>query len=112
MIHEMRLDNEAFIKVKSGTKTVELRLLDEKRKAVHIGDVITFENRKDHEKIDVKVTDLFTSKDFKEIYEKYSMESLGYAEDEKASYKDMNKFYSEEEIQKYGAVAISIKKVN
>ena len=32
MIHEMRLDNEAFIKVKSGTKTVELRLLDEKRK--------------------------------------------------------------------------------
>ena len=40
------------------------------------------------------------------------MESLGYDEDEKASYKDMNKFYSEEEIQKYGAVAISIKKVN
>lgn len=112
MIHEMRLDNEAFIKVKSGTKTVELRLLDEKRKAVHIGDIITFENRIDHEKIDVKVTDLFTSKDFKEIYEKYSMESLGYDEDEKVSDKDMNEFYSEEEIQKYGAVAISIKKVN
>ena len=32
MIHEMRLNNEPFIKVKEGIKTVELRLLEEKRK--------------------------------------------------------------------------------
>lgn len=33
MIHEMRLNNEPFNKIKEGTKTVELRLLDEKKKS-------------------------------------------------------------------------------
>ena len=45
MIHEMRLNNEPFNKIKEGTKTVELRLLDEKRKALRVGDKIIFTNR-------------------------------------------------------------------
>ena len=40
MIHEMRLNNEPFNKIKEGTKTVELRLLDEKRKTLRVGDKI------------------------------------------------------------------------
>ena len=53
MIHEMRLNNEPFNKIKEGTKTVELRLLDEKRKALRVGDKIIFTNRANNEKIDV-----------------------------------------------------------
>jgi len=34
MIYEMRLHNEPFQKIKSGTKTVELRLYDEKRRQI------------------------------------------------------------------------------
>ena len=44
MIHEMRLNNEPFNKIKEGTKTVELRLLDEKRKTLRVGDKIIFTN--------------------------------------------------------------------
>ncbi|UKI28983.1 MAG: DUF3850 domain-containing protein [Clostridium sp.] len=51
MIHEMRLNNEPFNKIKEGTKTVELRLLDEKRKkTLRVGDKIIFTNRTNNEK--------------------------------------------------------------
>ena len=56
MIHEMRLNNEPFNKIKEGTKTVELRLLDEKRKTLRVGDKIIFTNRANNEKIDVLKT--------------------------------------------------------
>lgn len=31
-MHEMRLHNEPFVLIKNGTKTIELRLNDEKRR--------------------------------------------------------------------------------
>lgn len=34
MKYEMRLHNEPFIKIKNGTKTIELRLNDEKKTIV------------------------------------------------------------------------------
>lgn len=69
MIHEMRLNNEPFNKIKEGTKTVELRLLDEKRKTLRVGDKIIFTNRTNNEKIDVVITNLFKADSFEPIYE-------------------------------------------
>lgn len=111
MIHEMRLNNEPFIKVKEGTKTVELRLLDEKRKALRVGDKIIFTNRANNEKIDVLVTNLFKADSFEPIYEKYSKVSMGYNEEDDAKPEDMEEYYSKEEIKKYGCIAIEIEKV-
>ena len=111
MIHEMRLDNEPFNKVKEGTKTVELRLLDEKRKTLRIGDKIVFINRETNEKIDVVITGLFKADNFGPIYEKYSKVSMGYNEDDDAKPEDMEEYYSKEEIKKYGCIAIEIEKV-
>lgn len=111
MIHEMRLNNEPFIKVKEGTKTVELRLLDEKRKALSVGDKIIFTNRANNEKIDVLVTNLFKADSFEPIYEKYSKVSMGYNEEAAAKPEDMEEYYSKEEIKKYGCIAIEIEKV-
>ncbi len=39
---EMHLADEPFEKIKSGEKTVEIRLYDEKRKAIKIGNGIVF----------------------------------------------------------------------
>lgn len=111
MIHEMRLNNEPFIKVKEGTKTVELRLLDEKRKTLRIGDKIVFTNRETNEKIDVVITGLFKVDSFGPIYKKYSKVSMGYNEDDDAKPEDMEEYYSKEEIKKYGCIAIEIEKV-
>ena len=43
MKHNMRLKKEPFEKICAKKKTVELRLLDEKRKKVNVGDTIEFE---------------------------------------------------------------------
>ena len=111
MIHEMRLNNEPFNKIKEGTKTVELRLLDEKRKALRVGDKIIFTNRANNEKIDVLVTNLFKADSFEPIYEKYSKVAMGYNEENDAKPEDMEEYYSKEEIKKYGCIAIEIEKV-
>lgn len=111
MIHEMRLNNEPFNKIKEGTKTVELRLLDEKRKALRVGDKIIFTNRANNEKIDVVITNLFKADSFEPIYEKYSKVAMGYNEEDDAKSEDMEEYYSKEEIKKYGCIAIEIEKV-
>ena len=111
MIHEMRLNNEPFNKIKEGTKTVELRLLDEKRKALRVGDKIIFTNRANNEKIDVVITNLFKADSFEPIYEKYSKVAMGYNEEDDAKPEDMEEYYSKEEIKKYGCIAIEIEKV-
>ena len=43
MIHNMRLHNEPFELIKNGTKTIELRLNDEKRSVIKENDIILFE---------------------------------------------------------------------
>jgi ASC-1-like (ASCH) protein len=50
MKHEMKLNVEPFNKIKSGKKTIELRLNDEKRQLVKIKDLIEFTNRETEKK--------------------------------------------------------------
>ena len=44
MIHKMNLWNDSFNKIKDKTKTIEMRLYDEKRKLVKVGHFINFKN--------------------------------------------------------------------
>ena len=44
MIYKMKLYSDSFEKIKFGSKTIEMRLNDEKRKAIKIGDFIEFTN--------------------------------------------------------------------
>ncbi len=56
MIHEMNLNDTPFKRIKKGTKTIELRLNDEKRQLLHIKDYIEFTNRSTLEKMLVEIT--------------------------------------------------------
>ena len=42
MIHNMKLNESPFERIKNGTKTIEFRLYDEKRRQIKIGDKIVF----------------------------------------------------------------------
>ena len=44
MKHEMKLNDSPFNKIKNGTKTMELRLYDEKRRRLREKDYIEFTN--------------------------------------------------------------------
>ena len=104
----MHLDNYYFEKIKNGTKTIEVRLNDEKRRELKVGDIITFDNRKTNEKLDVRVKKLHIYKNFEELYKHHDKISLGYEEEDVASPSDMRKYYSFEDTIKYGVVGIEI----
>lgn len=104
----MRLNEEPFKLIKDGSKTIELRLNDEKRQLINIGDIIALENRSDGDKIQVKVIVLHKYPSFEELYKHFDKVSMGYREDEECSFRDMEKYYSKEEQAKYGVVGIEV----
>lgn len=104
----MRLHKGPFELIKNGSKTIELRLYDEKRQMINIGDTITFENRSGGDKIQVKVIALYIYPSFEELYKHFDKISIGYKEDEEADPKDMELYYSSEDQSKYGVVGIEM----
>lgn len=110
-IHQMRLWPSPFTKIKEGSKTIELRLNDEKRKFIKENDIIEFENIETTEKIKVQVLQITKYNNFEELYEHYDSISMGYDIDEEVNPKDMEVYYSLKDIKKYGVLAIKIKKI-
>ena len=109
MIHKMNLAPLPFKAISLGRKTVEMRLYDEKRSKIKVGDEIEFENTDTHQKIKCEVINLTRYKDFFEIYSNFDKTTIGYDENETASAEDMYAYYSPEQIQKYGVLAMEIK---
>lgn len=107
-IHRMRLNDKPFRMIKSGIKNVELRLYDEKRKELNIGDEIIFESLKNGETITTTVLNLHIYKSFEELYKHFDKISMGYEDNEIASPEDMNEYYTPEKQEKYGVVGIEI----
>lgn len=111
MEHTMNLRPSPFSMIKSGAKTIELRLYDEKRKGIVPGDTIRFCNSKNtSETILTKVLELYVFDTFDELYEKLPLLECGYTEDDiyRASAKDMDKYYLHERQQQFGVVGIRI----
>lgn len=111
MIHYMSLKNEPFELIKSGQKTIELRLYDEKRKNIKINDIIEFQHLENPNlKIKTKVIDLHIFKNFKEFYQNIDLTKCGYNEHtiNTASHQDMNLYYSDEEQSKHKVIGIEI----
>ena len=108
MIHEMKLNNEPFMAIKSGLKKIELRLYDEKRKKIKVNDFIVFKNVSTQDLIKVKVKGIHRFSSFKELYEAFPKDMLGYSNSDESNFDDMLAYYSMEEQKKYGVVGIEI----
>lgn len=107
-IHYMKLWNEPFNQIKNRSKTIEMRLNDEKRQLIKINDEIVFTNVKTNEIIKTKVINLYHYKDFKDLYDHHDKISIGYNSDEDANDSDMYEYYSKEQIACFGVLAIEI----
>lgn len=105
----IHLDEDIFNVVKNGTKTVEVRLYDEKRKNIKVGDKLTFLKRPlDLETIDVVVTKLEVFDSFNSLVDKCDMKDIYLENASREDYlKLMERFYSKEDEMKYGVLAIS-----
>ncbi len=109
MQYNMNLWNEPFNNIKNRTKTIEMRLNDEKRQLLKLNDIIIFTNKETNEQVKCQVTNLYYYKSFEELYIHHDKILIGYKEDEIASPNDMNVFYSKDDIDKYGVLAIEVK---
>ena len=105
----LHLQNDPFNSIKSGHKTIEMRLYDEKRRKLKENYIIEFINIKTNESIKVKIMKLHLFDNFDELYKKFDKSVLGYKEFEDETPNDMNKYYSKEEQEKYGVIGIEIK---
>lgn len=112
MIHYMSLQPVPFEKIKNGTKTVEMRLNDEKRRLIKIGDTIEFTNAADSRfVVRCIVTGLFPFDSFEDLYRSLPLTDCGYSVSEIHSAKpeDMELYYPKDKQKKYGVLGIGIK---
>lgn len=110
MYHEMNLQDRPFEFIKNGTKRIELRLLDEKRSQIKVGDIIDFNKgieRTEHLK--TKVVDLIKYNTFEELMNDYDVELLAdKSVTKKELLEELEKYYSKEKQKEYGVVGIKI----
>lgn len=110
--HNMKLYTEPFTLIREGNKNIEVRLNDEKRKEIQIGDEIIFSNYDNpNEQIKVKVVNLSKFNTFSELYSSFPNEKFGHKKEitlEK-QIENIKKIYSEEKEKKYGVLGIHIK---
>lgn len=108
---EMHLAVEPFKKMKSGEKTVEIRLYDEKRRRIKVGDSITF-FRGDNcdEWITATVIGLHRFQSFKELFFSDLFSKTGYGDMTPEDATDsMYHYYTCEQEKKFGVLAIVVK---
>lgn len=111
MNHNMRLQSEPFDMIKEGVKDIEYRLNDEKRQKIQVGDTITFSKLPEKiEKIKVKVTELKYYKTLLEMYTATFDKDFKDTYDSPQAVVDDTPYYTDEEVKKYGCLAIYFKK--
>ena len=111
MVYEMKLNPEPFEKIRDGRKNVELRLYDEKRRKLEIGDDIIFTKLPDEEeKIAVRVKALLRFESFEDLFEMIPPERCGNEVGTSASEAvlGMRKYYSKEQERSRGVLGIGI----
>ena len=111
MHHEMSLRPGPFAKIADGSKRYELRLHDEKRRLISVGDTITFTCTADERRVQVRVTGLLPYPDFAALYAALPMTECGYAPGQVADHRDMEAYYPPEKQATYGVLAIQVERI-
>ena len=111
MTHQMNLQAAPFDMIARGIKTIELRLWDEKRRRIAVGDEIVFTHSKDSARtLRCRVLALHRFPSFEALYSTLPLLKCGYTENDvaNASPKDMELYYTKEQQEQNGVVGIEI----
>lgn len=102
----MKLKNSPFERIKNGTKTIEFRLYDEKRRKIQIGDKIEFLKLPElQEQIVVEVLDIYKDVTFEKLFKKIFTNE----KEREEKTQSMKQYYTHEQEKEYGVVGIKIK---
>ena len=107
MIHEMRLQSLPFMQIREGIKTVELRLFDEKRRRISVGDRIRFTSG--DESLERRVIALHRHPSFAALLKTPLLAKCGFGEcSPEAAAREMRAYYTEEEERMLGVLGIEL----
>lgn len=106
-VHQMKIDDRSFKKVKENKKSVIVTLNDEKKDNIRLGDKMLFINSK-NKKLKKKIKKLYNFKSFEELYKAIDIKKLGYKK--KDNYKEIEDEYSKNDIKEHGLLAIEVKR--
>ena len=110
MIHEMKLQPKYYDYILKGTKRIEIRLNDEKRQAIKLGDKIRFLKEPNlNESFEAKVIGLLKYSSFEDLFKDFDVSILS----DKSMTKDelisaLKEFYPKEKQSQTGVLGIRI----
>lgn len=106
--HQMNLQPRYFDYIKDGTKRIELRLYDEKRSQIEIGDEIEF-SKSETETLKAKVIGIIRYDSFENLFKDFDISILADASMTKEELLGvLEEFYTPEKQQQYGVVGIRL----
>lgn len=107
----MKLQPGPFEAIKSGVKDIELRLNDEKRQRLSLGDTITVTKQPEKaETLTVEIVGLLHYPTFADIVEDFASERMG-GNDKVSIVRGMDQYYSKEEQAQRGVLGIKLRLV-
>ena len=109
-MHEMKLQPEYYNYILNGTKRIEIRLYDEKRQKIKIGDTIKFLKEPDlKESFKIKVVGLYRYNSFEDLFKDFDISILSDKSMSKEELIDvLEQFYTKEKQEQYGVLGIRI----
>ena len=107
-MHKMNLQDKYYDFILNGSKRIELRLNDEKRQLIKVGDVIEFSNSK-NDNFSAKVVGLLNYSNFKNLFNDFNIDILA----DKSMTKDellsvLGKFYTPQKQEEFRVLCIMI----
>lgn len=113
MEHVLKLQPKYFEYINNGTKRIELRLYDEKRQKINIGDTIIFQKEPKLEiTMQVKVIGLLRYNSFEDLFKDFDIEVMADKEMTKQELLNvLEEFYTPEKQSQYGVLGIRIEKI-
>lgn len=103
MTYTFELNLKPYNQIKNKIKDVELRLFDDKRKVLKVGDYINFHSKDLDECVLTKIVGLHQYKDFYELLKHIDINRTGLDNPE-----EMYLYYSKDKIESLGVLGIEI----
>ena len=108
-MHKLNVKEKYYNMLKSGNKTIELRLFDEKRRKIKIGDTIEFSNNSDvDDKFTAQVINLYKASNFEELCENINCCDAGFSSNEELI-DVLEEFYLKDKQREFGVIGYKMK---
>jgi ASC-1-like (ASCH) protein len=104
----MKLNPDSFDKIKNGSKIIEVRLNDRKRREINVGDTIIFLREPEKvETLETFVIGLLKFNNFEDLVNDYSPVCFG-SDSKGELLSEIRKYYSKEQEKQYGVLGIRV----